>query len=72
MPEPAGPAFPYHRIVDDLRSAIVAGRLAPGERVSSEWELAQRYQTNRPTVRRAVGGHRRELSPASRRGRSGL
>ncbi|MGH3718898.1 MAG: GntR family transcriptional regulator [Pseudonocardiaceae bacterium] len=54
MPEPEGPAFPYHRIVDDLRSAILAGRLAPGERLSSEWELAQRYQTSRPTVRRAV------------------
>ncbi|MGH3833365.1 MAG: GntR family transcriptional regulator [Pseudonocardiaceae bacterium] len=53
MPELWGPAFPYHRIVDDLRSAIIAG-LAPGERLSSEWELAQRYQTSRPTVRRAV------------------
>ncbi|MGQ0777699.1 MAG: GntR family transcriptional regulator [Pseudonocardiales bacterium] len=54
MPEPRGAAFPYHRIVDDLRSAIVAGRLAPGDRLSSEWELAQQYQTSRPTVRRAV------------------
>jgi GntR family transcriptional regulator len=54
MPEPPGPAFPYHRIVDDLRSAILSGRLAPGDRLSSEWELAQQYQTSRPTVRRAV------------------
>jgi len=54
MPEPRGPVFPYHRIVDDLRSAILAGRLAPGDRLSSEWELAQQYQTSRPTVRRAV------------------
>lgn len=54
MPEPPGPAFPYHRIVEDLQSAILTGRLAPGERLSSEWELAQQYQTGRPTVRRAV------------------
>lgn len=54
MPESRGRAFPYHRIVDDLRSAILAGRLAPGDRLSSEWELAQQYQTSRPTVRRAV------------------
>ena len=54
MPEPRGPSFPYHRIVDDLRSAILAGRLAPGERLSSEWELAEQYRTSRPTVRRAV------------------
>lgn len=54
MPEPRDAVFPYHRIVDDLRSAIVAGRLAPGDRLSSEWELAEQYQTSRPTVRRAV------------------
>ncbi|MGB6161196.1 MAG: GntR family transcriptional regulator [Pseudonocardiaceae bacterium] len=54
MPEPRDPAFPYHRIVNDLRSAILAGRLAPGDRLSSEWELVQQYQTSRPTVRRAV------------------
>ncbi|MGH3612948.1 MAG: GntR family transcriptional regulator, partial [Pseudonocardia sp.] len=54
MTEPPGATFPYHRIVDDLRSAIVAGRLVPGEQLSSEWELAQTYQTSRPTVRRAI------------------
>ncbi len=32
----------------------MAGRLAPGEQLSSEWELAQTYQTSRPTVRRAI------------------
>lgn len=60
MPEPQSPAFPYQRIVDDLRSAILAGRLAPGERLSSEWELAGQYQTSRPTVRRAVAVLRAE------------
>lgn len=33
---------------------ILAGRLAPGDRLSSEWELAEQYQTSRPTVRRAL------------------
>ncbi len=54
MPEPRDAGFPYHRIVDDLRSAILAGRLVPGDRLSSEWELAEQYHTSRPTVRRAV------------------
>ncbi|MGH3688244.1 MAG: GntR family transcriptional regulator [Pseudonocardiaceae bacterium] len=34
--------------------AARVGLLAPGDRLSSEWELAQQYQTSRPTVRRAV------------------
>lgn len=54
MPEPRDSTFPYHRIVDDLRSAISSGLLAPGERLNSEWALAQQYQTSRPTVRRAI------------------
>jgi hypothetical protein len=67
MSEPRGPAFPYHRIVDDLRSAILAGRLAPGDRLSSEWELAQQYQTSRPTVRTIVGIAARVFRAAMRR-----
>lgn len=54
MPEPPDPSFPYHRIAEDLRSAILSGSLEPGARLSSEWELAERYLTSRPTVRRAV------------------
>ena len=54
MPESPDPSFPYHRIADEIRSAILAGRLAPGDRLSSEWELAEQYGTSRPTVRRAV------------------
>lgn len=46
--------FPYEEIVDDLRSSILHGRLAAGERLPSENELAQRYATSRPTVRRAL------------------
>jgi GntR family transcriptional regulator len=48
------PGFPYRRIIDDLRSAILTGQFAPGERLASEWKLAQTYQASRPTVRRAI------------------
>jgi GntR family transcriptional regulator len=46
--------FPYGRIVDELRSEILTGRRAAGERLPSEHELADHYGTSRPTVRRAV------------------
>jgi GntR family transcriptional regulator len=47
-------AFPYQRIVEDLRSEILAARRQPGERLPSEHDLAEKYQTSRPTVRRAI------------------
>ena len=46
--------FPYHDIVDELRAAIVSGRLAAGAQLESENELAERFGTSRPTVRRAI------------------
>lgn len=46
--------FPYHDIVDELRASILDGRLDAGARLPSENELAERYGTSRPTVRRAV------------------
>lgn len=46
--------FPYHDIVDELRASILDGRLEAGARLPSENELAERYGTSRPTVRRAV------------------
>jgi len=46
--------FPYHRMVSDLRDQILDGQLAPGGRMPSENELARRYGTSRPTVRRAI------------------
>jgi len=46
--------FPYRRIVDELRTEILSGRRAPGTRMPSENELAIRYRTSRPTVRRAI------------------
>lgn len=38
----------------DLRRQILSGRLAPGERLPGERELAQTYDTNRNTLREAV------------------
>ncbi|MBB4921007.1 GntR family transcriptional regulator [Streptosporangium saharense] len=49
-----GHAFPYQRIVDDLRTEIITGNLTFGEKLPSENTLAQRYGTTRPTVRRAL------------------
>jgi len=38
----------------ELRRQILQGELAPGERLPGERELAQRYDTNRNTLREAV------------------
>jgi GntR family transcriptional regulator len=46
--------FPYQDIVEELRASILDGRLDAGERLPSENELAERYATSRPTVRRAI------------------
>jgi DNA-binding FadR family transcriptional regulator len=41
-------------ICRELRGRILSGKLAPGERLPGERELAQRYDTNRNTLREAV------------------
>jgi GntR family transcriptional regulator len=46
--------FPYQGIVEELRASILEGRLEAGKRLPSENELAERYDTSRPTVRRAI------------------
>jgi GntR family transcriptional regulator len=46
--------FPYEDIVAELRASILSGALEAGARLPSENELAQRYGTSRPTVRRAT------------------
>ncbi|MEA2670596.1 MAG: GntR family transcriptional regulator, partial [Chloroflexota bacterium] len=67
--EQHGPPFPYQRIVDDVRTAILSGRLAPGARLHSEWEMAKQYATSRPTVRRAVARLKAEGLVVSEQGR---
>lgn len=49
-----GRAFPYRRIVVELRAQILAGQREPGARLPSENELADLFDTSRPTVRRAI------------------
>src|SRR6478736_4449565 len=41
-------------VFQDLRRAILSGEFASGERLPGERELAQKYQTNRNTLREAV------------------
>jgi DNA-binding FadR family transcriptional regulator len=41
-------------IFRELRRQILSGQLGPGERLPGERELAQRYETNRNTLREAV------------------
>ncbi|MBN8532822.1 MAG: UTRA domain-containing protein [Rhizobiales bacterium] len=45
---------PYRRIMNALRSEIASGRLAPGDRIPSENELAQSFSVSRMTANRAV------------------
>jgi GntR family transcriptional regulator, transcriptional repressor for pyruvate dehydrogenase complex len=52
--EPAVSSNITSRIFNDLRRQILKGELAPGERLTGERELAQRYDTNRNTLREAV------------------
>jgi GntR family transcriptional regulator len=48
------------QIANDLRQAIVTGRLSPGERVPAELQLIQQYTVSRTTVRRALADLRTE------------
>ncbi len=44
----------YRRIYDELFTAITAGIYRPGDRLPSEAELGERYQTSRITVAKAL------------------
>ncbi|NGN69223.1 GntR family transcriptional regulator [Streptomyces sp. A7024] len=52
MTEMTPPTF--QRIANDLRAQILAGDIAPGERIASENKLAEQYRTTRPTVRKGI------------------
>lgn len=41
-------------VADQLRKLIVEGTLRPGVRLPTERDLAERFQTSRPTIRNAV------------------
>jgi GntR family transcriptional regulator len=48
------------QIANDLRQAIVSGRLEPGQRVPAELTLIEQYTVSRTTVRRALADLRTE------------
>lgn len=60
---------PFRRIAETLRRDILAGKLEPGERLASENELAERHETTRTTVRKAIALLRSEGLVASEQGR---
>jgi GntR family transcriptional regulator len=61
--------FPYRRIAEDLRSKILAGELAPGERLPSRNTLAQMYETTRATADRAIAALTADGLVVSQQGR---
>lgn len=61
--------FPYQDVVDELRVAIADGELAAGSRLASENQLAARFRTSRPTVRRAVALLKAQGLEATEQGR---
>ncbi|WP_369205196.1 GntR family transcriptional regulator [Streptomyces sp. PU-14G] len=44
----------YEQIADDLREAIRAGELPPGDKLPTEAELSKKYRKTLPTVRQAL------------------
>ena len=65
-------SFPYRRIVAELRSEIVSGEREPGSRIPSENDLADRFDTSRPTVRRAIAQLKAEGLVVTGQGRATL
>ncbi|HYD99403.1 MAG TPA: FCD domain-containing protein [Alphaproteobacteria bacterium] len=54
MFQPIRPARLSDIIADQIRKLILEGTLEPGSRLPTERELAERFDTSRPTVREAV------------------
>ena len=60
---------PYRQIADQLRAAIDAGELRPGERLPSEAELTRHYSVARMTARQAIQELRSEGRVVAEHGR---
>ncbi|MFI6228495.1 GntR family transcriptional regulator [Micromonospora echinospora] len=58
----------YQRVVDDLRSRILAGELAPGDKLPTERELQQRWGFSTTVVKNALALLRSEGLIEGRRG----
>lgn len=59
----------WRRIADAVRLDIVGGKLAAGDRLPSEMELAERFAVNRHTVRRALAALEAEGAVRAEQGR---
>jgi GntR family transcriptional regulator len=63
------PAMPiYLQIMDSIKQEIVTGTLAPGDRVDSVRNLAQKYGVNLNTMQRACSELEREAVIQTQRG----
>ncbi|MGZ3143185.1 GntR family transcriptional regulator [Lentzea chajnantorensis] len=63
------PTPPFRRIAETLRRDILGGALESGAQLPSENELAERHQTTRTTVRKAIALLRSEGLVMSEQGR---
>ncbi|MEU3074364.1 GntR family transcriptional regulator [Streptomyces laurentii] len=52
---PHAPQVPYVLVLDALMAEIKAGKYAPGDKIPSDRELAERFKVARMTARRAIG-----------------
>src|SRR5690348_13647420 len=66
--DPDDPRPPYQQVANALRAAILTRKLAPGEKLPSGNELAQRYGVARMTIQQAMRILRDEGLIVSRQG----
>ena len=66
--DPDDPRPPYQQVANALRAAILTRKFAPGDKLPSGSELAQRYGVARMTVQQAVRLLREEGLVVSRQG----
>jgi DNA-binding transcriptional regulator YhcF (GntR family) len=66
--DPDDPRPPYQQVANALRAAILTRKLAPGEKLPSGSELAQRYRVARMTIQQAIRLLRDEGLIVSRQG----
>jgi DNA-binding transcriptional regulator YhcF (GntR family) len=66
--DPDDPRPPYQQVANALRAAILTRKLAPGEKLPSGNELAQRYGVARMTIQQAIRLLRDEGLVVSRQG----
>jgi methenyltetrahydrofolate cyclohydrolase len=65
----SGPVPLYRQLAAVLRADMDAGRLRPGERLATEFELMERFKVSRTTVRQTIELLRREGLIAVQRGK---